>query len=107
MLNSVVWYASHCLPKFYTKIYSYSAVYLFFIVERAKKCLDFAFTTHFAHLIFCSAYDSFPGSWQWWALNIASLIVMAVLGEYFCARLELREIRVADFLGLKTDENIV
>ena len=32
------------------------AIFLCIIVERAKKCLDFAFTTHLIHLLFCSMY---------------------------------------------------
>lgn len=33
------------------------AFLLFLVVERAKKCLDFAFTTHLLHLAACSFYD--------------------------------------------------
>lgn len=72
------------------------------VVERAKKCLDFAFTTHAIHLCLCSLYDSFPSSWEWWIVNVLSLIIMAVLGEYLCMRRELREIRISDFLSLRS-----
>mmetsp|Transcript_5519 Transcript_5519/g.6980 ORF Transcript_5519/g.6980 Transcript_5519/m.6980 type:complete len:160 (+) Transcript_5519:253-732(+) len=75
---------------------------LMLVVERAKKCLDFAFTTHLIHLCLCSLYDSFPSTWEWWIVNALSLIIMAVLGEYLCMRRELREIRISDFLSLRT-----
>mmetsp|Transcript_4969 Transcript_4969/g.5752 ORF Transcript_4969/g.5752 Transcript_4969/m.5752 type:complete len:159 (+) Transcript_4969:347-823(+) len=76
------------------------------VVERAKKCLDFAFTTHLIHLSFSSIYDGFPSTWEWWLLNLASLVIMAVLGEYLCMRRELREIRISDFLSLRSSNNV-
>lgn len=36
-------------------------------------------------------------------MNIVSLVIMAVVGEYLCMRLELREIKVSDFLSLKSE----
>lgn len=79
------------------------AFLLFIVVERAKKCLDFAFTTHLCHFSLCCLYSGFPSNFEWWSLNIISLIITAVVGEYLCARLELQEIRVSDFLNLKPD----
>ena len=32
-------------------------------------------------------------------MNTASLVIMAVVGEYLCMRRELREIRISDFLS--------
>jgi len=80
-------------------LHCHSAGFLSLIVERAKKCLDFAFTNHFLHLMACSAYEvrfvspcfwndvstnvkmqSVPSNWEWWALNAASLIILAVVG---------------------------
>ena len=66
--------------------------FLCIIVERAKKCLDFASTAHFVHLCFCTMYDGLPSSWEWWAVNFMSLIVMSLLGEYLCMRREMRDI---------------
>mmetsp|Transcript_8032 Transcript_8032/g.15951 ORF Transcript_8032/g.15951 Transcript_8032/m.15951 type:complete len:140 (-) Transcript_8032:863-1282(-) len=59
-----------------------SAVFLSLIVERAKKCLDFAFTNHVLHLIFCTLYESFPSNWEWWVLDVASMIILAVVGKF-------------------------
>jgi len=41
------------------------AVYLVWIVERAKKCLDFAFTIYLVHFIACWIYSGFPSSLVW------------------------------------------
>lgn len=79
-----------------------SAAVLCFVVERAKKCLDFAFTNHFIHLIACTMYEGFPSTWEWWITNSISLTVMAVIGEYLCMRRELREIRISDFLSMRS-----
>jgi hypothetical protein len=66
--------------------------FLCIVVERAKKCLDFAATVHVLHLCGCVLYDGFPGSWEWWAVNVMSLIVMSLLGEYLCMRREMQDI---------------
>lgn len=66
--------------------------FLCIVVERAKKCLDFAATTHLLHLCCCVVYDGLPDSWEWWLVNIMSLVVMALLGEYLCMRREMQEI---------------
>uniref|UniRef100_A0A7S0HYH8 Protein SYS1 homolog n=1 Tax=Phaeocystis antarctica TaxID=33657 RepID=A0A7S0HYH8_9EUKA len=66
--------------------------FLCLVVERAKKCLDFTTTAHILHLCFCVMYDGFPASWEWWAVNLMSLIMMALLGEYLCMRRELQDI---------------
>ena len=62
------------------------------VVERAKKCLDFAATVHIFHLCGCTLYEGFPDSWEWWTINLVSLTVMALLGEYLCMRREMAEI---------------
>jgi len=68
------------------------AVALMVVVERAKKCLDFAATMHIIHLMVCMFYSGFPTNWLWWLLMLATMIVTAVLGEYLCWRREMREI---------------
>ena len=58
---------------------------LVYVVERAKKCLDFTATVHIFHLIFCSIYNSaFPKGAAWWLVNIISLVIMDIIGEYLC-----------------------
>ncbi|CAN0042666.1 unnamed protein product [Ectocarpus fasciculatus] len=68
------------------------ALLLPMIVERAKKCLDFTSTLYIIHVAICSFYDGIPHNWEWWILQMASLALMVVLGEYACSRRELRDI---------------
>mmetsp|Transcript_2244 Transcript_2244/g.6803 ORF Transcript_2244/g.6803 Transcript_2244/m.6803 type:complete len:173 (-) Transcript_2244:324-842(-) len=68
------------------------AVVLALIVERAKKCLDFTTTFHFVHLLCCWWHGGFPSSWEWWGINLGSLCIMALLGEYLCMKRELQDI---------------
>ncbi|KAL0441558.1 UNVERIFIED_CONTAM: protein SYS1 [Sesamum radiatum] len=43
------------------------------------------------HLFICIIYGGWPSSITWWVVNITSLAVTALLGEYLCMRRELRE----------------
>ncbi len=70
----------------------FAALLLAIVVERAKKCLDFAATYHILHLGAVTLCDGFPTSWTWWTVMGVSLLVMSVLGEFFCMRREMREI---------------
>ncbi|KAL3618326.1 hypothetical protein CASFOL_038647 [Castilleja foliolosa] len=70
------------------------AGFLVYLVERAKKCLDFAATLYIIHLFVCFSYGGWPTSVTWWVVNITSLAVMALLGEYLCMKRELREIPI-------------
>jgi len=63
------------------------------IVEKSKKCLDFSVTLFTIHLTICSFYDGkIPRSWDWWIIHILGMILMIVMGEYVCSRVEMREI---------------
>ena len=78
------------------------AVYLAVLVERAKKCLDFTATLFLIHAMLCVAYAGWPRSFEWWAVNLVSLILMAVLAEWLCLRRELREIPLT---GMRSGRN--
>ena len=57
------------------------------IVQRARLCLDFASTIYFLHTLVVAAWDgTFPRSWSYWLLTIASAAVAVVLGEWLCMR---------------------
>eukprot|EP00449_Zooxanthella_nutricula_P025185 CAMPEP_0198547912 /NCGR_PEP_ID=MMETSP1462-20131121/68501_1 /TAXON_ID=1333877 /ORGANISM="Brandtodinium nutriculum, Strain RCC3387" /LENGTH=134 /DNA_ID=CAMNT_0044278413 /DNA_START=121 /DNA_END=521 /DNA_ORIENTATION=- len=56
------------------------AVALRFVVERAKKCLDFVFTYHFFHFVATCYLTGFPSNFQWWAINFVALLVAVLLG---------------------------
>lgn len=73
------------------------AGYLLYLIERAKKCLDFSATVYIIHLFICIAYGGWPSSITWWVVNGTGLAVMALLGEYLCIKRELREIPISRF----------
>ena len=75
--------------------YNNRAVLLLALVGRSKQCFDFTATLHGFHLLACVLYGGWPRSVFWWALNITTLILMAVLGEYLCMRRELLPITLA------------
>lgn len=68
------------------------SILLAFIVEKAKKCLDFTVTQFCIHLALCSIYRGVPSTWDWWIINVMGTIIMTLLGETICARKELDEI---------------
>lgn len=70
------------------------AGFLLYLVERAKKCLDFAATLYIIHLFICIIYGGWPSSITWWVVNLSSLALMSLLGEWLCIRRELREIPI-------------
>ncbi|XP_047968142.1 protein SYS1 homolog [Salvia hispanica] len=71
------------------------AGFLVYLVERAKKCLDFCATLYIVHLFICTIYGGWPASITWWVVNLTGLAVMALLGEYLCMRREMREIPIS------------
>lgn len=77
------------------------AGFLMFLVERAKKCLDFCATLYIMHLFICILYGGWPASITWWVVNITGLAVMALLGEYLCMKRELREIPISRYRSSK------
>ncbi|KAL3799190.1 hypothetical protein ACHAW5_005467 [Stephanodiscus triporus] len=63
------------------------------IVEKSKKCLDFSVTLFVIHVVLCSVYSrGLPATWDWWIVHFAGMIMMVVLGEYFCSKRELSDI---------------
>lgn len=72
-----------------------SAAFMLYVIERAKKCLDFAATLYIIHLFICIVYGGWPASVTWWVVNIAGLAIMSLLGEYLCIRRELKEIPIS------------
>ncbi|KAL4583906.1 hypothetical protein LXL04_008491 [Taraxacum kok-saghyz] len=71
------------------------AGFLVYLIERAKKCLDFSATIYIIHLFICIIYGGWPTSITWWIVNGTGLTVMALLGEYLCIQRELREIPIS------------
>eukprot|EP00882_Tetradesmus_deserticola_P028789 GHRQ01032081.1.p1 GENE.GHRQ01032081.1~~GHRQ01032081.1.p1 ORF type:complete len:221 (+),score=91.56 GHRQ01032081.1:486-1148(+) len=66
---------------------------LAWIVERAKKCLDYGATCYIWHCMFVWWYSaSWPASTAWWIANLVGFAVMVLLGEWFCVRREMQDI---------------
>lgn len=62
------------------------------IVERAKKCLDFATTLYLVHLVLVLCYAGWPMRFEWWLLQLACLATTAIGAEYLCLQREMRDI---------------
>lgn len=74
-----------------------TAVGLAYIVERAKKALDFVFTVYFWYAVACGVLgDGFSAAW--WVVNLLCLIVATALGEFLCLRREMQDISVEDIM---------
>lgn len=63
------------------------------VVQRARLCMDFSVSMYMFHLVYCMAYDGFPG-WLWWGVTVASCVCTTVLGEYLCMRREMMDIPI-------------
>ncbi|CAK0786816.1 hypothetical protein CVIRNUC_010030 [Coccomyxa viridis] len=68
------------------------ALSLMFVVERAKKCLDFAATCYLLHLAIVSLIGGIPKTPTWWVVNGMAMAIAALLGEWLCVRRELQDI---------------
>ncbi|RHN79084.1 hypothetical protein MtrunA17_Chr1g0173051 [Medicago truncatula] len=85
----------------YSHIWFVKAVYMLYLIERSKKCLDFAATIYIIHLCICIVYGGWPSSIAWWIVNGTGIALMALLGEYLCIRRELREIPIPRYRSSK------
>ncbi|RCV26020.1 hypothetical protein SETIT_5G211600v2, partial [Setaria italica] len=83
------------LRELWARVFPDLAGFMLYVIERAKKCLDFAATLYIIHLFICIVYGGWPASVTWWVVNIAGLAIMALLGEYLCIRRELKEIPIS------------
>ncbi|CAG2103417.1 unnamed protein product [Medioppia subpectinata] len=71
----------------------FGALVLWHLVQRAKPCLDFSVTTHLIHLVICWVFSGhFPSSMWWWIVNILSVTITCVCGEFLCLKTELKSI---------------
>ncbi|CAE8609318.1 unnamed protein product [Polarella glacialis] len=71
------------------------AFQLCYVVERAKKCLDFVATYHIFHLLatgIASGFPSFGAYFHWWVIQVLALVTSVLLGEYMCMRAETKAI---------------
>eukprot|EP00775_Hariotina_reticulata_P000597 gene597-884_t len=73
-----------------------AAATLAWIVERAKKCLDFAATCYIWHAIFVCCYSGWPRSAPWWIANVIGFLTMLLLGEWLCVAREMQDIPISE-----------
>ncbi|XP_060081286.1 protein SYS1 homolog [Ylistrum balloti] len=79
-----------------------SALALWFIVQRTKLCLDFSVTAHLFHFLACVIYNgNVPSTLPWWIINVISIALMTVTGEFLCMRTEMKAIPLS--MGPKAD----
>jgi hypothetical protein len=62
------------------------------IVEKSKKCLDFAVTYFLLHLLISSFYYRVPATADWWIVHLGATILMVLVGEYLCSLREMADI---------------
>jgi hypothetical protein len=72
----------------------FGSVLLAIIVEKSKKCLDFAVTLFFVHFMICTIYDgkAVLQSFDFWIVHVLGMIIMVLAGEFLCSRKELMDI---------------
>ncbi|CAD7928305.1 unnamed protein product [Amoebophrya sp. A120] len=68
------------------------APFISYIVERAKKVLDFTVTIQFWHLLL-SLYFGFPGL-SWWGVSLVGCVVGTLIAEAICMRWEMQDIEL-------------
>ena len=76
-----------------------------FIVQRAKKCLDFSSTVYLLHFLAVSAFSGIPMESSWWLSLAIDVAITAVLSEWLCLKQELKEIPLAS-IPRRTGNNV-
>ena len=68
------------------------------LVERAKKCLDFASTAYALHFVACCVVGGFPRGGGWWLVNAGGFAAAALSSEYVCLQREMADIPLGQAL---------
>lgn len=69
---------------------------LMMIVQRAKLILDFVLTFHFFHLLLAwKSIGHFPTGLPWWILQLVTIAIMTLGGEWACMHREMKPIMVS------------
>lgn len=76
------------------------------LVVRSKLVPDFALTIHFIHLVVTSLYTrALPTNLLWWALQIASSVLMVSVGVWACRYREMQPISFPTLPNSKGSQN--
>jgi len=71
----------------------FGAVALWYIIQRAKQCLDFTCTLHGFHFLICWVFSGqFPTRIAWWLVQLVCIVLMVVIGEYLCFKSDMKDI---------------
>eukprot|EP00922_Rhytidocystis_sp_ex-Travisia-forbesii_P014873 GHVS01022233.1.p1 GENE.GHVS01022233.1~~GHVS01022233.1.p1 ORF type:complete len:184 (+),score=15.67 GHVS01022233.1:53-604(+) len=74
------------------------------VVERTKKCLDFACSHHFIHVLLCWLLQGFPTCWGYWVTTAIAIVLTTVMAERLCMQEELKEIKLSkESVGASAD----
>ena len=65
-----------------------------FIVDKAKKILDYVLTNFFIHLIMSTINDKFPSKFTWWVLHGLIITAVTLISEYMSLKIEQKEIKL-------------
>ncbi|CAK8697528.1 protein SYS1 homolog [Clavelina lepadiformis] len=80
---------------------AFGALALWYVVQKAKQCLDFTCTLHLFHFLICCIYSRhFPTQLAWWLVQIVCIVLMVVIGEYLCFKSDMKDIPL---VGAKAD----
>ena len=75
-----------------------AAVAVAALVERAKKCLDFASTAYALHFAACCVVGGFPRGGGWWLVNAGGFAAAALSSEFVCLQREMADIPLGQAL---------
>eukprot|EP00927_Polykrikos_kofoidii_P077501 TRINITY_DN74439_c0_g1_i1.p1 TRINITY_DN74439_c0_g1~~TRINITY_DN74439_c0_g1_i1.p1 ORF type:complete len:165 (+),score=25.57 TRINITY_DN74439_c0_g1_i1:128-622(+) len=78
------------------------AVTLPFVVERAKKCLDFVATYHIFHFVASCFFSGNASTLHWWIISFVALLIAVLLGEFLCMQVETKAIKLTTKPGGKS-----
>lgn len=73
-----------------------------FIVDKAKKILDYVLTDFFFHLVLCTINCSFPSKFLWWIINLIYVFLITLISEYISLKIEQKEIKLDFSITNKT-----
>eukprot|EP01053_Blabericola_migrator_P004474 Blabericola_migrator_1__4473@NODE_238_length_10988_cov_97_569087_g202_i0_p6_GENE_NODE_238_length_10988_cov_97_569087_g202_i0NODE_238_length_10988_cov_97_569087_g202_i0_p6_ORF_typecomplete_len213_score20_87SYS1/PF09801_9/6_1e33UPF0014/PF03649_13/2_7e03UPF0014/PF03649_13/0_0057_NODE_238_length_10988_cov_97_569087_g202_i018002438 len=68
-------------------------IFVAWVVERSKKCLDFCCTVLILHCVGVAATYEFPSTLPWWVLHGLACVAMILISERICRRRESEELR--------------
>jgi len=63
-----------------------------YVVERSKRCIDFALTIYFWHIVLSAFVNGFPTAAVWWGMLGAAFAVTLTVSMVVCRYAETRDV---------------